>query len=524
MKQQRRALIVMAAVAVALVLAGCPNPTASDGGGGGGSAGSSRPDTLGGALSFMERFPDSVGNKYLSSGSVSGSMATATVSVVNESQAIDGPRTPADYLYDEVGWKLDMFAWLDRENAFPAPGASSHLGSASASRFADGTTLGDRISAYLTERVIGPDGSFDLGIAEAVSTSSGYNIYVTYDNDGTTRYLYFIVEEQNGEIASVAYHEQNEFTGDLPVNGSLTTGTYPTESFGRVSWSTDGVPTFDFVKFFDRNKDGIFFEADDPGSVLRSTVGNNEVDMVLSTREAGLAYRTTSGLTQFAGMYATTGGGTYTLGYFDPSVAGSFDDEGGFQLYLFDSAGGYLGEGQTYNLADTSTLPTSLSSWDTRWLAFGSDSVSFSSAYSGDTLLWDDNGTVASTSDTNHEDDAYWIDVNANSVIDTGTDVQVGGGTGNTQTVARTRPATIWFSEGLPVVTITNPEFGTYFSWALESNAEAWLDSATSYLSSSAIGIGPAVDTDEGDIEGFMQEVIDTVPAFPAVGIFPALP
>lgn len=521
MQLQKHALTVVIAAAITLVLAGCPNPTASDGGGGG-STGTGRPDTLGGALSFMDRFPDSVGNKYLSSGSVSGSMATATVSQVSESQAIDGPRTPADYLYDEVGWKLDMFAWLDRENAFPAPGASADLGNASASRFADGTTLGDRISAYLTD-LVGTN-SFDLGIAEAVSTSSGYNIYVTYDNGGTTRYLYFIVEEQNGEIASVAYHEQNEFSGDLPVNGSLVSDIYQTESFGRVSWSADGVPTFDFVKFFDRDKDGIFFEAHDPGSVLRSTVGNNEVDMVLSTREAGLAYRTTSGLTQFAGMYATTGGGAYTLGYFDPSVDDSFDTEGGFQLYLFDSAGGYLGEGQTYNLADTSTLPASLSNWDTRWLAFGSDSVTFSSAYSGETLLWDDKGTVASTSDDNHLDDDYWIDLDADSVIDSGTDVQVGGGATDAETVARTRRAAIWFSEGLPVVTITNPEFSTYFSWTLESSAEAWLDSATAYLSGSAIGIGPAVDSDEGDIEAFMQEVIDTVPTFPAVGTFPALP
>lgn len=517
---QRRSLFALTATVLigALVAGGCANPT----GGGGGSTGTARPDTLAGALSFMERFPDSVGNQYLSSGSVSGSMAPATVNSVSDSQAIDGPRTPADYLYDEVGWKLDMFAWLDREGEFPAPGASADLGDASAVRFGDGTRLGERISSYV-DYLVGTN-SFDLGIAKTVSTPAGYNIYVTYDNNGTTRYLYFIVEIQDREIASVAYHEQLEFTGDLPVGGSLVNDTYPTESLGKVTWTSDGVPSFDFVKFFDRDKDGIFFEAEDPGSVLRSTVGNNAVDMVLSTREAGLAYRTTSGKTQFAGMYAADGGGAYTFGYFDPDTAGSFDTEGGFQLYLFDADGGYLGEGETYNAPDTSSLPTGLADWDTRLLAYGSDSVSLSSAYSGDTLLWDDKGTVASTSDSNHEDDTYWIDSNANGSIDDGTDVQVGGGTGNAETVARTRRAAIWFSEGLPVVTVTNPEFSTYFAWTLESSAEAWVDSTTSYLHSSAIGIGSAVDTDEGDIEAFMQQVIDTVPAFPDASNFPALP
>lgn len=528
-------MVPLALLVAIAILVGCANPTTPEESGDTDPdpdpVNTERPDSLGAALSFMVRFPDSVGNQYLSSSSTSGSVSGSTINTVDASQTIDGPRTPADYLYDEIGVTLDMFAWLDRNGVLPSAGSSIDLGDGSVSRFSDGTALGNRIASYLTNEWNLGSNSFDLGFAEAVSTSVGYNIYVTFDPDGSgsPEYLYFIVVEEDGEIVSVAYHDRSTFSGALPVDGSLVNDTYPYEVFGQVSWSTDGVPTFDFVKFFDRDKDGVYYEADDPGSVLRSTVDSNTVDMVLSTREAGLAYRTTNGTTQFAGMHASETGGAYLFGYFDPATSGSFDTDGGFELYLFDAAGGYLGEGQSYNPTDndTSTLPTALTDWTTRWLAYGSASVTFSSTYSGGALLWDNNDSVASTDDTgdtNWTDDAYWIDVNTNGSVDSGTDVQVGGGTGDAQTVVRTRRPAMWFPQGLPVVTFTNPEFDTFFSWSAGSDAEGWLDRASTYLSGSAVGLGSAVDADEGDIELFMQDIIDSVPQFPSEDTFPALP
>ena len=90
--------------------------------------------------------------------------------------------------------------------------------------------------------------------------------------------------------------------------------------------------------------------------------------MVLATRDKGIAYITISGQTQFASMYASNGRSAYLGVYFDPDVAGSFDTgsfdtTGGFDfLYLFDSNGGYLGQGETYSGAtDASAVPTAFS-------------------------------------------------------------------------------------------------------------------------------------------------------------------
>lgn len=457
------------------------------------------PATLSEALLIIEKLPPSIGSDFVNSGSESSAVAPSTPREVDLSAEPPTVDSFGDLMYGTIGFTLDMYAWLERNDLLPASGTVD-LGTVTPSEVNDGTLLGERLYRVFQSSGIT---SVDLGTVRAETATETQSFYISFlDQNSQPVRILLQARREGGVIRRVAFHVRSTTSEEL---GSGP-GQYGVEEYAEIAWTGPDSADFSFTRHFDRDGDGAYRGSGDPGTVILGEISPTRTNLALATEEFGLQYSGV-GNTAFGVWSGNSEHGGWIYSIYDNTT---FD---GFYLQALDDTGAFLAEG-AYDGEASRAVPTGFDHWSVRRLVVQNDEVTLDEDYSGATLLWDDNDTEA---DSDHDDDIYELDTDG----DNGGDITLGDGGDDAEDVMETKRANNQFPYGLPVARHDKEGFSTYFDWNGLSGLNGMISQAASFLGSSEIGIGGAVDSDNGDVKALITEIKSSVPSFPSLDQFP---